>query len=515
MKDQLTAIGFTANEADVYLALRELGKTKVGPIVTHTQLHRTLIYRALATLEKRRLVTKVLRGTVSYFQATDPIHLLDGLQEMQRKAQGLVERLKRESAVAEQEIVVFEGREGVLAALAELPTLLKKGEEYFVLGSGGEQAEDIVGKAGMRRYIQDLADAEIRMRILMYQSKQLSATVLDAFRSGFSVEEKVIPYETVETVTIIFTKEYVWFFLYEEPYTVIRIHNPVFVTSYRTYFELLWEQAAFVYRGVEAFEQMHWSMLAELEPGDEYHVLGGSIDVSDRRSIAFFKMFHDRRVKKGVKVNMLSYKESIQIRQELEERGDIHLALSDIRPFPKAPRSPLQVNLYNGKVLMMVHGDEPVVMLFDRKEVYEGFRSYFDELWDQRAVVYSGGQGVQALVDHVCETGGVLHVIASTGGLAQFKKPYAQLQKAVRSGHVDLRMLVSRRYRGKPFTQLSQTRVRYVAPDLEAPMATWIFKDTVAQIRWEDPQTTLMFKDSQAAVGYRDYYKLLELKATI
>ena len=53
LTQQLAKLGFSENEAGVYLALIELGKARAGKIIRITGLHRNLVYQALEKLASK------------------------------------------------------------------------------------------------------------------------------------------------------------------------------------------------------------------------------------------------------------------------------------------------------------------------------------------------------------------------------------------------------------------------------------------------------------------------------
>ncbi len=57
---KLASFGFTVNQAKVYLSIVQSGKTQVGKISKHTQLHRQDIYKLLPKLEKMGLIIKTI-----------------------------------------------------------------------------------------------------------------------------------------------------------------------------------------------------------------------------------------------------------------------------------------------------------------------------------------------------------------------------------------------------------------------------------------------------------------------
>lgn len=76
----LETAGFTAKEAQVYLALVELGKGNVTEISKITKLKRSIIYVILEGLMKRGYASELPNLKINTYQATDPTVILSQLK---------------------------------------------------------------------------------------------------------------------------------------------------------------------------------------------------------------------------------------------------------------------------------------------------------------------------------------------------------------------------------------------------------------------------------------------------
>ncbi|MFH1218722.1 MAG: helix-turn-helix domain-containing protein [Candidatus Peregrinibacteria bacterium] len=72
MKESLCQIGFTENEATVYMELLKLGPQAVSTIANKVGLNRTTTYSVLKSLEKRGVVSHYNNSSIKYFVADDP-----------------------------------------------------------------------------------------------------------------------------------------------------------------------------------------------------------------------------------------------------------------------------------------------------------------------------------------------------------------------------------------------------------------------------------------------------------
>ena len=76
MEKVLVELGFSVNEAKVYLALTELGASSATRISEKSHLHRPNVYESLIKLVEKGLVTNVVRDKVKYFETTDPENII-------------------------------------------------------------------------------------------------------------------------------------------------------------------------------------------------------------------------------------------------------------------------------------------------------------------------------------------------------------------------------------------------------------------------------------------------------
>ncbi|MDI6738179.1 MAG: hypothetical protein QME12_06745 [Nanoarchaeota archaeon] len=57
------------------------------------------------------------------------------------------------------------------------------------------------------------------------------------------------------------------------------------------------------------------------------------------------------------------------------------IPLAEIRHLPKEYESPVSLNVYGGKVAIIVWGVEPAAILIANTDVAKSFRNYFELMW--------------------------------------------------------------------------------------------------------------------------------------
>ncbi len=143
----LEQLGLSKNEIKVYFSLLELEQSSATPIVKKAKIPNSKVYPILDKLIHKGLVSYVIKNNVKYFQASDPKHLIEllnekeaQLREQKKEIEGLIPQieLQRKLAKQHQEASVYEGIKGVKAAFISLLNELNSGEEYLVFTLGEE-----------------------------------------------------------------------------------------------------------------------------------------------------------------------------------------------------------------------------------------------------------------------------------------------------------------------------------------------------------------------------------------
>lgn len=83
----LHKIGLTQNEIKIYLALLDLGESKTGDILKKSGLNSGRIYESLDSLQKKGMVSHIVKENIKYFKAADPKRVRDFLEEKKKEIQ--------------------------------------------------------------------------------------------------------------------------------------------------------------------------------------------------------------------------------------------------------------------------------------------------------------------------------------------------------------------------------------------------------------------------------------------
>jgi HTH-type transcriptional regulator, sugar sensing transcriptional regulator len=131
---------------------------------------------------------------------------------------------------------------------------------------------------------------------------------------------------------------------------------------------------ATIYEGFKSIKNFFNNIIDELNPGETYHVIGAKyVDVLGSRP--FFKDYHNRRAKKGIKVKMLANNE---IRNTIVPETSV---LSEIKFLPDYLITNMSLVFYRHKVFIVIWTSETIGFLLESAEAVESFESYFKAFW--------------------------------------------------------------------------------------------------------------------------------------
>jgi sugar-specific transcriptional regulator TrmB len=234
----LEDLGLTQAEIKTYLALLELGSSTAGPLLEKSALQNSVVHRALNSLIEKGLINYVLEGKRKTYQATDPEHFYNFIDEKKQRFTQILPELKAKQQLAtrHENATIYRGIRGI----KEVYTFMvnQKGE-YNTFG-GGQQCEQRMGlqwwiSIHTKRVANKLSSRQVfdeSVRAIGGEILRKPLTKIRFLTADFaSFQETVIVGDYV--AINVFT---------EEPYSFL-IHDKSVADGYRKHFEILWKQA--------------------------------------------------------------------------------------------------------------------------------------------------------------------------------------------------------------------------------------------------------------------------------
>lgn len=237
---QLEKLNFSQSEAKVYLALSEVGQTSAGEIIKKTQFHRSVVYETLDKLIQKKLVFKLEKNKISYFQITDPSRILQNIESQKELAESLIPSLKKLSKEKLPEIVVYEGVESYKQFWIDSLKNMPIGSTDYVAGSMGDKWFEYMGK-DFKKYDALRIKRKIKWKIIAFGKDQLEVETpavrehpkLTEYRLIDRKIEKLGNFNILANQALVLNSS-------TEP-MVIEIKNDTLIKVFKNLFDFLWE----------------------------------------------------------------------------------------------------------------------------------------------------------------------------------------------------------------------------------------------------------------------------------
>lgn len=137
----LKDVGFTEGESKIYLALLELGESKVGPLIKSSGVSRSKVYDVLDRLIAKNVVSKIEKNGIMIYQSLPPNSVLNVIkkkeQELKHEEEILEKILPQLSLLQPKEkvnVVVYDGYEGFKVMIDRTIQELKSEDLYDAMG---------------------------------------------------------------------------------------------------------------------------------------------------------------------------------------------------------------------------------------------------------------------------------------------------------------------------------------------------------------------------------------------
>lgn len=132
-----------------------------------------------------------------------------------------------------------------------------------------------------------------------------------------------------------------------------------------------------VYKGIESVKNLYWDMI---RVGEEFYCIGGRGNWLDPRWKYFLPKFDQERLKKGIRYKHLFYYELKDPKHPNHSITKI-LKNNKFRFLPKGFTSTCSIEIYGNRVASMYWGEEPLVVVVISDKIAEGYKKYFDFMW--------------------------------------------------------------------------------------------------------------------------------------
>ncbi len=136
------------------------------------------------------------------------------------------------------------------------------------------------------------------------------------------------------------------------------------------------KQEATVYEGFGGFKAAMHSILDTVGPGGRYDVFMLGKDLEDRRTVRFFRKFHETRVKRGVSIRLLSEERFRNLIDRLHRHVGMNIRFT-------AQKIPVGTFIFKNYVMTVTWGEKPTAFVIKSKKNYEYYLDFFEDIWEK------------------------------------------------------------------------------------------------------------------------------------
>ncbi|MBM3233796.1 TrmB family transcriptional regulator [Candidatus Pacearchaeota archaeon] len=235
--EKLKEIGLNEKETKVYLALLEMGDSLVSEIAKKTGINRSLLYTIMSDLEKKGMVSYILKNNLRYYRAIEPIKILSILKEKEKNFSSILPELIKLHKPKEKKPVVeiLEGREGIKTILNDV---LRQKKEWFAFNVPGKGPEILGFK--VHSFEKERQKMRIKLNVMCVRTEEGIKRGEQFSRMRYTrVRYMPATYESPAS-NWIYGDRIVIIFWYKEFPFAIRIIDKNLAESYKNYFRVLW-----------------------------------------------------------------------------------------------------------------------------------------------------------------------------------------------------------------------------------------------------------------------------------
>ncbi|MBI5002527.1 hypothetical protein HZC31_04020 [Candidatus Woesearchaeota archaeon] len=237
MMGKLLELGFSTNEAKVYLALVKLGSGTTSDITKESGVHRVNTYEIIDKLVNKGLVSSLKKGAKTIYSVGDPKNLLRFVEQKEEIARQLVPELSGLYNIKNkrEEVFYFTGPEGVITAYYMM--LDEKAPVIYGLGGTGLLRKTL--KHRHERFNADRLAQGVKCKGLYYESVRSEKEK----KPDKLFEIRYLPDSFKTPATVDICGNVVLILLAADMPRVIAIRNKEIAEAYKNYFEFMWKFA--------------------------------------------------------------------------------------------------------------------------------------------------------------------------------------------------------------------------------------------------------------------------------
>jgi sugar-specific transcriptional regulator TrmB len=241
----LEKLGLSDGEIRVYTALAQLGTSTVGPLVERSKITSSKVYIVLDKLIDKGLATYIIKEKTRYYQATEPVSLIEYAERKEDQIRQTKEDLKDiiqqihalRAGLPESSARIFKGYRGLYACMNIVADSIPENGVYRFFSRG--YGEDEYLKRFFKKLISDLQKRHVRIRGI---ANIVEKKLYNEYYSRFGYDMRYTAFGWPSDITI--TDKYVVIFVWDKKEPLLYLlESAVLGGSYLKFFDELWSAA--------------------------------------------------------------------------------------------------------------------------------------------------------------------------------------------------------------------------------------------------------------------------------
>ncbi len=247
---KLEELGLTKGEANVYLALIELGETTTTGIISKIKMQKSTVYFCLEKLLSMGLASYIIKNNKKYFKAAPPDRLIELLEEKEKKIEKQKKKIKEmipgilaleKEEKKPQDVRFFTGWNGMKSAFDDMLRSVEKGDEVHVFGVNTVPQVFPRFRRFIKKFHQKREENGVKLWIIINDDLRNS---IGKDRKGEKYANvRFIPKEFVTPTAINIYGNKTLIAIWTENPAAVVIDNKETADSFRHYFRLIWNIA--------------------------------------------------------------------------------------------------------------------------------------------------------------------------------------------------------------------------------------------------------------------------------
>lgn len=241
IKDSLAQLGFSDNEAKVYLALLELGEAPVSQIAANAGIKRPTCYLTLDQLEKKGFVAVVPFANKIHYRASKPTALLHAAEDYMQQAKSLVPLLASlygQDSLSPK-VKLFEGKSGQKVLFTEILQTLSAQKQPEIVWFANWESLEARRPGELARSFRVHSKKKVKKREIIQDTPKARELVKQYAYANFT--NKFVPSEKSIGIDLGITGNKVALFSLSAPLFGVLIEHKIIADSLRAIFELAWQ----------------------------------------------------------------------------------------------------------------------------------------------------------------------------------------------------------------------------------------------------------------------------------